>query len=88
MNLTDYHANLFAHELTRRCPTDSDEKLAGAIVDAGGSQSASNRGPLVCLSFAPVERGALADEVGLGKTKWGHSGEGRKPGLLKVLGAI
>jgi adenine-specific DNA-methyltransferase len=34
MNLTDYHANLFAHELTRRCPTDSDEKLAGAIVDA------------------------------------------------------
>ncbi len=34
MNLTGYHAKLFAHELTRRFPADSAEKLAGALVDA------------------------------------------------------
>lgn len=34
MNITDYHAKLFVHELTRRCPADSAEKLAGALVDA------------------------------------------------------
>jgi len=34
MNLTDYHAKYFAHELTKRCPSDSAEKLAGALVDA------------------------------------------------------
>ena len=34
MNLTPYHAKFFAHELTKRCPSDSIEKLAGALVDA------------------------------------------------------
>ena len=34
MQLTDYHAKYFAHELTKRCPPDSAEKLAGALVDA------------------------------------------------------
>lgn len=34
MHLTDYHAKYFAHELTKRCPSDSAEKLAGALVDA------------------------------------------------------
>ncbi len=34
MQLTDYHAKYFAHELTKRCPSDSAEKLAGALVDA------------------------------------------------------
>ena len=29
MNFTDYHAKYFAHELTRRCPVDSVEKLDG-----------------------------------------------------------
>jgi hypothetical protein len=28
--LTDYHAKFFAYELTKRCPSDSAEKLAGA----------------------------------------------------------
>ena len=32
MQLTDYHAKYFAHELTKRCPSDSAEKLAGALV--------------------------------------------------------
>jgi adenine-specific DNA-methyltransferase len=34
MRLTDYHAKYFAHELTKRCSSDSAEKLAGALVDA------------------------------------------------------
>ena len=34
MNLTDCHAKYFAHELTKRCASDSMEKLAGALVDA------------------------------------------------------
>jgi hypothetical protein len=34
MHLTAYHAKYFAHELTKRCPSDSLEKLAGALVDA------------------------------------------------------
>ena len=31
--LTPYHAKYFAHELTKRCPSDSIEKLASALVD-------------------------------------------------------
>lgn len=34
MQLTDYHAKYFAHELIKRCPSDSAEKLAGGLVDA------------------------------------------------------
>ena len=34
MDLTPYHAKYFAYELTRRCPPDSDDRLAGALVDA------------------------------------------------------
>jgi hypothetical protein len=34
MYLTDYHAKYFAHELTKRCASDSLEKLTGALVDA------------------------------------------------------
>ncbi len=34
MSLTDYQAKYFAHELTRRFPPDSVEKLTAALVDA------------------------------------------------------
>jgi len=34
MDLTDYQAKYFAYELTKRCPSDSAEKLAGAIASA------------------------------------------------------
>jgi SNF2 family DNA or RNA helicase len=69
MQLTDYHAKYFAHELTKRCPSDSTEKLAGALVDA---QVDLNPHQIEAALFAfrsPLSRGALlADEVGLGKT--------------------
>jgi adenine-specific DNA-methyltransferase len=67
--LTDYHAKYFAHELTKRCPSDSIEKLAGALVDA---QVDLNPHQIEAALFAfrsPLSKGAiLADEVGLGKT--------------------
>src|SRR6266849_9303459 len=69
MNLTDYHAAYFAHELTKRCSSDSMEKLAGAVA---GAQVDLNPHQVDAALFAfnsPLSRGALlADEVGLGKT--------------------
>jgi ERCC4-related helicase len=69
MNLTDYHAKYFAHELTKRCPSDSIEKLAGAVA---GAQVDLNPHQIDAALFAftsPLSKGALlADEVGLGKT--------------------
>jgi len=32
--ITDYHAKYFAHELTKRCASDSVEKLAAVLSDA------------------------------------------------------
>src|SRR5450432_3907602 len=67
--LTDYHAKYFAHELTRRCASDSVEKLTAVLSDA---QVDLNPHQIEAALFAfrnPLSRGAiLADEVGLGKT--------------------
>ena len=69
MDLTPYHAKYYAFELTKRCPIDSVEKLAGALVDA---QVDLNPHQIEAALFAfrsPFSKGAiLADEVGLGKT--------------------
>ena len=69
MTITDYHAKYFAHELTRRCSSDSIEKLAGAVA---GAQVDLNPHQVDAALFAfnsPLSKGALlADEVGLGKT--------------------
>src|ERR1700730_15424890 len=69
MTLTDYHAKYFAHELTKRCSSDSLEKLAGAVA---GAQVDLNPHQVDAALFAfrsPLSKGALlADEVGLGKT--------------------
>jgi ERCC4-related helicase len=67
--ITDYQAKYFAWELTRRCPSDSLEKLAGAVA---GAQVDLNPHQVDAALFAfrsPLSKGALlADEVGLGKT--------------------
>src|SRR5664280_2363 len=69
MNLTDFHAKYFAHELTKRSPSDSVEMLAGVLADA---QVDLNPHQVEAALFAfrnPFSKGAiLADEVGLGKT--------------------
>jgi adenine-specific DNA-methyltransferase len=69
MQITDYQAKYFAHELTKRCPSDSVEKLAGTVA---GAQVDLNPHQIDAALFAfksPLSQGALlADEVGLGKT--------------------
>lgn len=69
MQLTDYHAAFFAHELTKRSSSDNVEKLAHVLADA---QVDLNPHQIEAALFAfrnPFSRGAiLADEVGLGKT--------------------
>ena len=89
--LTDYHAKLFAHELTKRCPSDSVEKFTATLMD---SQVDLNPHQVDAALFAfrsPLSKGAiLADEVGLGKTieagivlaqKWAE----RKRKILLIL---
>lgn len=69
MDMTPYHAKYIAHELTRRCASDSIEKLTAVLSDA---QVDLNLHQIEAALFAfrnPLSRGAiLADEVGLGKT--------------------
>src|SRR4030095_9241625 len=67
--LTDYHAKYFAHELTKRCASDSVEKLAGALVDAQVDLNPHQVEAALFAFRSPFSKGAiLADEVGLGKT--------------------
>src|SRR5258706_15214458 len=67
--MTPYHAKYYAHELTKRCPSDSPDRLAGA---GAGAQVDLNPHQVDAALFAfnsPLSKGALlADEVGLGKT--------------------
>ncbi|WP_246044729.1 SNF2-related protein [Geomonas ferrireducens] len=93
MSITDYHAKYFAYELTKRCASDSVEKLASVLADA---QVDLNPHQVEAALFAfrnPFSKGAiLADEVGLGKTieaglllaqKWAE----RKRRLLVIVPA-
>jgi len=69
MNLTPYHAKYYAYELTKRCASDSLEKLTSTLSNA---QVDLNPHQIEAALFAfrsPLSKGAiLADEVGLGKT--------------------
>ncbi len=93
MQLTEFHAKYFAHDLTRRCASDNVEKLATVLADA---QVDLNPHQIEAALFAfrsPFSKGAiLADEVGLGKTieaglllaqKWAE----RKRRLLVIVPA-
>ena len=67
--ISSYHAKYLAHELTRRCPPDSVEKLAGALVDAQVDLNPHQVDAALFAFQSPLSKGALlADEVGLGKT--------------------
>ena len=67
--LTDYHAKYFAHELTKRCSSDSLEKLAGAVAGAQVDLNPHQVDAALFAFHSPLSKGALlADEVGLGKT--------------------
>src|SRR5215510_13164393 len=69
MNLTAYHAKYFAYELTKRCSSDSAEKLAGAVASAQVDLNPHQVDAALFAFSSPLSKGALlADEVGLGKT--------------------
>src|SRR3974390_3852792 len=66
---TAYHAKYFAYELTKRCASDSMEKIAASLADAQVDLNPHRiEAPLFAFR-SPLSKGAiLADEVGLGKT--------------------
>jgi len=67
--ITEYHSKYFAYELTKRCPADSVEKLAAALVDAQVDLNPHQVDAALFAFKSPLSKGALlADEVGLGKT--------------------
>ena len=69
MQLTDYHAKYFANELTKRCASDSVEKLASVLADAQVDLNPHQVEAALFAFRSPFSKGAiLADEVGLGKT--------------------
>lgn len=69
MQFTDYQAKYYAFELTKRCPSDSMEKLAGTLVDAQVDLNPHQVEAALFAFRSPFSKGALlADEVGLGKT--------------------
>ena len=69
MQLTDFHAKYFAHELTRRCASDNVEKLASVLADAQVDLNPHQVEAALFAFRSPFSKGAiLADEVGLGKT--------------------
>jgi superfamily II DNA or RNA helicase len=95
MPITNFHAKLFAYELTKRYASDNVEKLATVLADAQ-AQVDLNPHQVEAALFAfrsPFSKGAiLADEVGLGKTieaalllaqKWAE----RKRRVLVILPA-
>lgn len=67
--ITDFHAKYIAHELTRRCASDSVEKLTAVLSDAQVDLNPHQIEAALFTFRNPLSRGAiLADEVGLGKT--------------------
>jgi ERCC4-related helicase len=69
VELTDYHTKYFAYELTKRCSSDSAEKLAGAVASAQVDLNPHQVDAALFAFNSPLSKGALlADEVGLGKT--------------------
>lgn len=69
MKLTPYHAKYFAHELTKRCPSDTLEKIAASLIDAQVDLNPHQVEAALFAFRSPLSKGAiLADEVGLGKT--------------------
>lgn len=67
--ITQFQAKYYAHELGRRYPSDSPEKLSGALVDAQVDLNPHQVDAALFAFHSPLSKGALlADEVGLGKT--------------------
>lgn len=67
--ITDYHAKLFASQLSRRHSVGDSEKLASTLLDAQVDLNPHQVEAALFAFKSPFSKGAiLADEVGLGKT--------------------
>src|SRR5512144_798179 len=67
--MTEYHAKLFAHELSRRHSVADAAKLASTLLDAQVDLNPHQVDAALFAFQSPLSKGAiLADEVGLGKT--------------------
>ncbi len=66
---TNFHAKYFAHDLTRRLPSDSVGKFVASLQDAQVDLNPHQVDAALFAFQSPLSKGAiLADEVGLGKT--------------------
>lgn len=66
--LPAYHANYFAHELTKRHSADDPEELAGTLVAAQVDLITHQVNAAIIAFGSPLSMGALlAEETGLGK---------------------
>ena len=69
MTITPHQAKYYAHELTKRSPASSVEKLAASLSDAQVDLNPHQIDAALFAFRSPLSKGAiLADEVGLGKT--------------------
>ncbi|MFH1847518.1 MAG: SNF2-related protein, partial [Candidatus Omnitrophota bacterium] len=67
--ITKYHAKYFAYELTKRCASDSIQKLMVSLADAQVDLNPHQVDAALFAFRSPFSKGViLADEVGLGKT--------------------
>lgn len=67
--ITEYQAKYIAHDLTRRRPSDSADRLAVAVAGAQVDMNPHQVDAALFAFASPLSKGALlADEVGLGKT--------------------
>ena len=56
---SDYHGNSFASELTKRCASDSLEKLAGADAEAQVDSNPHQVDAVLFAFYSPLSKGAL-----------------------------
>lgn len=69
MPFTKYHAKYYAHELTRKRPTNDLGKFTASLQDAKVDMNPHQVEAALFAFRSPLSKGAiLADEVGLGKT--------------------
>ena len=91
--MTDYHAKLYAWDLSRRSGNNGFERIAGSMMGAKVDMNPHQIDAALFALQSPLSRGVLlADEVGLGKTieagimlaqKWAE----RKRRILLILPA-
>lgn len=69
MQITEYHAKYYAHELTRQAAGDDVDRLSTSLFDASVDLNPHQIEAALFALRSPLSKGVvLADEVGLGKT--------------------